>query len=54
LAQVPENIYLKTFKEAFSQPKWDATMNEDFCSLMMNDTRDIVPLPRGRKLVKCK
>jgi hypothetical protein len=29
-------------------------MNEEYCSLMENDTRDLVPLPKGRKLVKCK
>jgi hypothetical protein len=29
-------------------------MNEEYCSLMENDTWDLVPLPKGRKLVICK
>jgi hypothetical protein len=29
-------------------------MNEEYCSLMENDTWDLVPLLKGRKLVICK
>jgi hypothetical protein len=29
-------------------------MNEEYRSLMKNDTWDLVPLPKGRKLVRCK
>jgi hypothetical protein len=29
-------------------------MNEEYRSLMENDTWDLVPLPKGRKLVICK
>ena len=29
-------------------------MNEEYRSLMENDTWDLVPPPRGRKLVRCK
>jgi hypothetical protein len=29
-------------------------MNEEYHSLITNDTWDLVPLPKGRKLVKCK
>ena len=29
-------------------------MDEEYCSLMANDTWDLVPLPKGRKLVLCK
>jgi hypothetical protein len=29
-------------------------MNEEYRSLMENDTQDFVPLPKGRKLVICK
>ena len=29
-------------------------MDEEYRSLMENDTWDLVPLPKGRKLVKCK
>jgi hypothetical protein len=29
-------------------------MNEEYRYLMTNDTWDIVPLPKGRKLVRCK
>jgi hypothetical protein len=29
-------------------------MNEGYRSLMANDTWDLVPLPKGRKFVRCK
>jgi hypothetical protein len=29
-------------------------MNEEYCSLMENDTWHLVPLPIGRKLIICK
>jgi hypothetical protein len=29
-------------------------MNEEYCSLMEHNTWDLVPLPKGRKLVICK
>jgi hypothetical protein len=29
-------------------------MNEEYHSLMVNDTWDLVSLPKGRKLVICK
>eukprot|EP00253_Pinus_taeda_P004328 PITA_04328 len=29
-------------------------MNEEYCSLLANNTWDLVPLPKGRKLVRCK
>jgi hypothetical protein len=29
-------------------------MNEEYFSLMANDTWDLVPLPKRRKLVRCK
>jgi hypothetical protein len=29
-------------------------MNEEYCFVMENDTWDILPLPKGRKLFRCK
>lgn len=54
MAQVSKNYELETFKEASSHPNWDATMNEEYISLMENDTWDVIPLPKGIKLVKHK
>jgi hypothetical protein len=54
LAQVLETHDPKTFVEASGHPDWDTTMNEEYRSLMENDTWDLVPLPKGRKLVRCK
>jgi hypothetical protein len=54
LAQVSETHDLETFAEASGHPDWDTTMNEEYHSLMANDTWDLVPLPKGRKLVRCK
>jgi hypothetical protein len=44
----------KIFAQASGHPHWDTTMNEYYHSLMTNDTWDLVPLPKGRKLVRCK
>jgi hypothetical protein len=38
LAQVSETRDLKTFVEASAHPNWDTTMNEEYHSLMANDT----------------
>jgi hypothetical protein len=54
LAQVSETHDPETFAEASGHPDWDTTMNEEYLSLMANDTWDLVPLLKGRKLVKCK
>jgi hypothetical protein len=54
LAQVSETHDPETFVEASGHPDWDTTMNEEYRSLMENDTWDLVPLPKGRKLVRCK
>jgi hypothetical protein len=54
LDQFLETCDLETFAEASSHPYWDTTMNEEYHSLMKNNTWDLVPLPKGRKLVRCK
>jgi hypothetical protein len=54
LAQVSETHHPETFAKASGHPDWDTTMNEKYRSLMENDTLDLVPLPKGRKLVRCK
>jgi hypothetical protein len=41
-------------QKLLGHPDWDTTMNEEYHSLMENDTWDLVPLPKGRKLVRCK
>eukprot|EP00253_Pinus_taeda_P023523 PITA_23523 len=54
LAQAPVNHDTDTFAEASGHPHWEAAMNEEYHSLLANDTWDLVPLPKGRKLVRCK
>jgi hypothetical protein len=44
----------KTSAEASGHPDWDTTMNEEYHSIMENDIWDLVPLPKGKKLVRCK
>jgi hypothetical protein len=51
LAQVSKTHDLETFAEASGHPSWDTTMNEEYHYLTSNDTWDLVPLPKGRKLV---
>eukprot|EP00253_Pinus_taeda_P028579 PITA_28579 len=40
--------------EASGHSDWNADMNGKYRSLLTNDTWDLVPLPKGRKLVRCK
>eukprot|EP00253_Pinus_taeda_P003527 PITA_03527 len=54
LAQAPVNHDPDTFAEASGHPYWEAAMNEEYHSLLANDRWDLVPLPKGRKLVRCK
>jgi hypothetical protein len=54
LDQVSETHDPKTFVEDLGHPDWDTTMNEVYSYLMENDTWDLVPLLKGRKLVRCK
>eukprot|EP00253_Pinus_taeda_P021382 PITA_21382 len=54
LAQASAIYDPDTFLEASGHPDWDAAMNEEYCSLLANDTWDLVALPKGRKLVRCK
>ena len=50
MAQVSENHDPETFAKASGNPDWDAIMDEEYHSLMENDTWDLVPFPKGRKL----
>jgi hypothetical protein len=54
LVQFLETRDLETFAKASGHPDWDTTMNEEYHSLMENDTWDLVPIPKGRKIVICK
>jgi hypothetical protein len=54
LAHVPETRDPKIFVESFDHPDWDITMNEEYHFLIGNNTWDLVPLLKGRKLVICK
>ena len=38
---------LLAFAEASGNSDWDAAMDEEYHSLMVNDTWDLVPLPKG-------
>jgi hypothetical protein len=54
LAQISKTHDPETFVEASGHPYGDTKMNEEYHSLMANNTWDRVPLPKGRKLVICK
>ena len=52
MAQVFKNHDPENFAEASGNTDWDAVMDEEYRSLMGNDTWDLVPLPKGRKNVE--
>ena len=54
MAQVSENHDPETFAKASGNPDWGAAMDEEYRSLIANDTWDLVPLPKGRKIFICK
>eukprot|EP00253_Pinus_taeda_P004938 PITA_04938 len=43
-----------SYAEAIGHPSWESAMEEEYKSLLENQTWDLVPLPSGRKLVRCK
>jgi hypothetical protein len=54
LSQASETGDPKIFVEASTLLDWDTTMNEEYLSLVVNDTCDLIPLLRGTELFKCK
>ena len=42
------------YQEASHDPIWKTTMQEEFNSLHENETWELVPLPRKKKLMQCK
>jgi hypothetical protein len=44
----------QSYGEATKNPFWESTMQEEYNSLLENQTWDLVPLPSGRKLVRCR
>ena len=46
--------YPQIFKEDFYDPRWQATMDEEFDFLQENKTWEFVTFPPRRKLVQCK
>jgi hypothetical protein len=41
------------YGEAAGNPFWESSMQQEYNSLLENQTWDLVPLPYGRKLVRC-
>ena len=44
------NNIMENFAEASGNPDWDAAMDEEYRSLMVNDTWDLVPLLKKENL----
>eukprot|EP00253_Pinus_taeda_P008388 PITA_08388 len=44
----------QSYAEAARHPSWESAMEEEYNSLLENQTWDLVPLPSGRKLAQCK
>jgi hypothetical protein len=42
----------QSYGEAVGNPFWESAMQEEYKSLLENQTWDLVPLPSGRKLVR--
>jgi hypothetical protein len=46
--------YPNSHFEAAGKPLWKVSMDEEYSALMDNNTCDLVPLPKGRKIVRCQ
>jgi hypothetical protein len=44
----------QSYDEAVGNPFWEFDMQEEYKSLLKNQTWDLVPFPSGRKLVRCR
>jgi hypothetical protein len=42
------------YGEVAGNPFWESAMQEEYNSLLKNQTWDLVPLPSGRKIFKCR
>ena len=47
-------LYPQTYEEAAGDPRWQASMKEEFSSLQKSNTWELADFPPGRKLVQCK
>jgi hypothetical protein len=46
--------YPQTYAEVVGNPFWEATMQEEYNSLLENQTWDLVPLPSERNIFRCR
>ena len=46
---IPKNV-----QEALNDPDWKKAMNEEMEALQRNSTWELVPLPEGKKTVRCR
>jgi hypothetical protein len=44
----------KSHSEDIGNPLWEAAMDEEYSTLMDNNTWDLVPLTKGRNIVRCR
>jgi hypothetical protein len=44
----------QSYGEAAGNPFWEYAMQEEYNSLLENQNWDLVPLPSGRKIVRCR
>jgi hypothetical protein len=56
----PRHLFLvqssdpQSYGEAIGNIFWESSMQEEYNSLLENPTWDLVPLPSGRRLVRCR
>jgi hypothetical protein len=56
---MPMNIFFvyssdpQSYGETIGNPFWESSMKEEYTFILENQNWDLVPLPLGRKLVRC-
>ncbi|MCO5606288.1 hypothetical protein L7F22_060475 [Adiantum nelumboides] len=54
MAKVAQEVEPTCFEEAAENDKWQEAMNEEMDALYGNETWDLAPLPKGKKLIGCR
>ncbi|MCO5600798.1 hypothetical protein L7F22_054914 [Adiantum nelumboides] len=54
MAKVAPDVEPICFEEVATNVKWQEAMNEEMDALYGNGTWDLVPLPKGKKLIGCR
>jgi hypothetical protein len=54
MMRVIQEVEPTCFEQVIGNPKWDNAMDEEMAALDANATRELVTLPKDKKIIGCK